>query len=1058
MTSKYDEGDEQHSFDDPSCNGDDNDNNDEYDDHGEEYYNEHDDGDKLGYDDNDESSSSAHSQQQSSMAPTMTASRSSRSRSSSRYRDEYLRRTLAGTNTTDDDDEAVLRRERTVNALRQLNHMVLGSSFGNSNSSSRSSRSRMRGSDDDTSSRAPQLRVSPSSGRWRVVTPTTSKEYEEDNNEEEYEEDNNEEEYEEHDYVQSYYHDEKEDDEDKEEDYDEDDDGTYVDNSNNRYIEAEEGVQDYNNSHYQEDQQWSEQQRRSNNSYHDAGRNQQLQPAPPTTHSRFVSGTVVREDSGGTGSSCAFYPQPFKSQKQRTYHRTSSNNIINNNNKGRGTKSLPSSRPGFTPPMQQQPRSPESDHPPPLTMEEDVISTMSASAITIGSRKPKLTHQQQQLQLLARADSNSRAVIPTKVVFPIKTSRNEGGTRCLSQQQHQQYYSRRTTNELEMSDAIIVRPSYNKPLSSIDSRPRPNKMVGRGKSFSSATTTTTTRRSSIDRSTTNNVVQSRRSSLMRMISDGDNSSRRRTRSSSRGGSIDRSTRSSSQGGGSSRRRTRYSSRSSGRKDSQQRSIVSTRIRSQSLERRDGNGRRPSSNDYRRPSSSTVRSMSKGRRTTPTSYINNDMIISRPKKMQEEYNNDWRITTSKSLMMQQHHNIDDEGYCQYHPDIRLMKLRQDGRWRVLRKKCQKCSSASSRCISNSRGGNLARSSSRSSHHRSRRIAYDHYDNDYDDDDSRSYTDSTTMEVESAATSSSPTESMSFLDLGMSLQTPEEMEAEEATNRLKRRLAARAYHFPGNTWWQDWLQYLSNTHTVLGLFFHHPLHPMRFKERVVMLLGSIAIGLTISNFTYMYYIKNGYSMDEVVVDLGFVVVTRLMITLWTLGSFIHTIFDLLLWHTKACTICRYKGQFDESLSRWGRVFGLFVVGCAMFAGAYAVLIRATIDYKDEGSISEEVMESIKSNEIYRIEFEDKRSFKFLMGYLIEFVLAMFVYYPIAVTILFSGVLGCGGRIPILGGRPREMKKETRYEMNKRQPKILKALNIEGDWSDLSGSRTYSRSDIV
>jgi hypothetical protein len=468
-------------------------------------------------------------------------------------------------------------------------------------------------------------------------------------------------------------------------------------------------------------------------------------------------------------------------------------------------------------------------------------------------------------------------------------------------------------------------------------------------------------------------------------------------------------------------------------------------------------------------------MSKGRRTTPTSSYsnNNNMIISRPKKImqQEEYNNnDWRISTSKSLMMQQmHHNMDDEGYCHYHPDIRLMKLRHDGRWRVLRKKCPECSTASSSSSysssNSSRGGsNLRRSSSRSrSHHRSRRIAYNHYDydDDYDDDDSTTYTDSNTIEDgESAAgtSSSSPTESMSFLDLGMSVQTPEEMEAEEATNRLKRRLAARAYHFPGNTWWQDWLQYLSNTHTVLGLFFHHPLHPMRFKERVVMLLGSIAIGLTISNFTYMYYIKNGYSMDEVVVDLGFVVVTRLMITLWTLGSFIHTVFDLLLWHTKACTICRYKGRIDESLSRWGRVFGLFVVGCAMFAGAYAVLLRASIDYKDEGSISEEVMESIKSNEIYRIEFEDKRSFKFLMGYLIEFVLAMFVYYPIAVTILFSGVLGCGGRIPILGGRPREMKKESRYEMNKRQPKILKALNIEGDGSDLSNSRTYSRSDIV
>ncbi len=114
---------------------------------------------------------------------------------------------------------------------------------------------------------------------------------------------------------------------------------------------------------------------------------------------------------------------------------------------------------------------------------------------------------------------------------------------------------------------------------------------------------------------------------------------------------------------------------------------------------------------------------------------------------------------------------------------------------------------------------------------------------------------------------------------------------------------------------------------------------------------------------------------------------------------------------------------------------------------MLLRASIEYKGEGSNSEQVTESIRNNELYEIEFEDKRSFRFLLGYLVEFVLALFVYYPIAVTILFSGVLGCNGRIPVLGGRPREMKKEKRYEMSKRQPKILKAVNIEGNGSDSS-----------
>ena len=281
---------------------------------------------------------------------------------------------------------------------------------------------------------------------------------------------------------------------------------------------------------------------------------------------------------------------------------------------------------------------------------------------------------------------------------------------------------------------------------------------------------------------------------------------------------------------------------------------------------------------------------------------------------------WRASTTSSLMASTWHDIDDDGYCRSHPDVRLMKPRDDGRWRVLRKRCPECIVVADRPT----GRKLHRDN--------------YYDDDYSDDGSASYTASTTHSSalhdgslsldNSNDTSSSPS---AFHDLGLTFQkTPEEMEAEEATNRLKRRLAARAYHFPGNTWWQDWMQYLSNTHTVLGLFFHHPLHPMRFQERLVILMGSIAIGMTISNFTYMYYIKNGYSMTEVVFTFVVVDITRLMITLWTLGSFVHTVFDLLLWHMKACTICRYKGKIDERLSRWGRVAGLFIVMLATFAG--------------------------------------------------------------------------------------------------------------------------------
>lgn len=46
---------------------------------------------------------------------------------------------------------------------------------------------------------------------------------------------------------------------------------------------------------------------------------------------------------------------------------------------------------------------------------------------------------------------------------------------------------------------------------------------------------------------------------------------------------------------------------------------------------------------------------------------------------------------------------------------------------------------------------------------------------------------------------------------------------------------------------------------------------------------------------------------------------------------------------------------------------------------------------------------------------QSFSFLLKYFVELALAWFVYYPIVGTIIFSGMLGCGGRLPVLG-RPR------------------------------------------
>ena len=80
----------------------------------------------------------------------------------------------------------------------------------------------------------------------------------------------------------------------------------------------------------------------------------------------------------------------------------------------------------------------------------------------------------------------------------------------------------------------------------------------------------------------------------------------------------------------------------------------------------------------------------------------------------------------------------------------------------------------------------------------------------------------------------------------------------------------------------------------------------------------MGLLMSNLIYLWFVHYKLGLDDPVVDLGpeKLVVTKLMITLWTLGSFVHTIFDLSVWHIKACTLCRYGGEVSDAAVKCGR----------------------------------------------------------------------------------------------------------------------------------------------
>lgn len=269
-----------------------------------------------------------------------------------------------------------------------------------------------------------------------------------------------------------------------------------------------------------------------------------------------------------------------------------------------------------------------------------------------------------------------------------------------------------------------------------------------------------------------------------------------------------------------------------------------------------------------------------------------------------------------------------------------------------------------------------------------------------------------------------------------------------------LANRSYHLPGNSYWRDWLQYFLNNHPVFGLCCSHPYHPMTTCNRFVVLIGSICSGLAITNFVYLWFLT--YSDDgvdgkfvSIQVDLGKnttalntayatadVSVTNQQIFLWTVGGALHSVFDLSIWFITACACCLPGGKM-ESCGRWkwmGSYFVLITVTIVAAVASLVVLLRASLD-ANRNSVTAADLHSagIFDDKVQLGDNNGADSFRFLISWTVEVALALFVYNPIIGTILFSGVLGCG-KLPFLGGRPREMLLE--------EQSCLKAARTEMD----------------
>lgn len=223
-----------------------------------------------------------------------------------------------------------------------------------------------------------------------------------------------------------------------------------------------------------------------------------------------------------------------------------------------------------------------------------------------------------------------------------------------------------------------------------------------------------------------------------------------------------------------------------------------------------------------------------------------------------------------------------------------------------------------------------------------------------------------------------------------------------------LVARSCHLPGNDWKADWIQWFRNNHILFGICLHHRLHPVEWWERCLALIGSISFGLIATNLVYQWDLQNPQDLEELYFSILGYDLTKGMIWLWTIGGLGHSIFDMTVWHIMACACCHPGGKWGNNSGseryRDCASYLLVPVVLAMLGVAvWLVLWRAS-----------------GSKNLSDVEEINKNSLSFLAQYAVELALAWFVYFFLVGTILFSGIFGCGGRLPILGGRPRDVKR--------------------------------------
>jgi hypothetical protein len=243
-------------------------------------------------------------------------------------------------------------------------------------------------------------------------------------------------------------------------------------------------------------------------------------------------------------------------------------------------------------------------------------------------------------------------------------------------------------------------------------------------------------------------------------------------------------------------------------------------------------------------------------------------------------------------------------------------------------------------------------------------------------------------------------------------------ESVENELVQLLALQSYHLTGNNWIQDWIQFMSNNHPVFGICCHSSIHPIKSCTRVVALVGTFAFGLAITNLFYVFFLWNpefNRVLATITTDDGneLILLTTGMLLLWIVGGGIHGMFNLAMWHVAACACCQHGGCLVRyaCCPNLGSKMIRFSVLCTVFLCIMIILLRVAINEKEEENNQEQQQYQQEEEEEYQyinnrgidiliddqldLNVQNISEFTFVLSYLVEMVLALFVYYPIGGT---------------------------------------------------------------